>query len=289
MRTSRKIKALVGLGVGSSSLILLLIIASLLPTSVARVSSAQSAVVVVGKRQKIAGCALTQIGDGDAIPCSDAIPTSIDEEEIQFPTQITHSNIQQLAGTLHIPRGLPSPRPGVVLIHGSGPNSRDSTSTGGLIVKHEAYPVFGALAAQLAEQGLVVLRYDKRSCGTCYPNAKWDSAAFEFSDFEADARDAVRYLAGRAETDDHNIVVIGHSQGGRLAPFVATDNKHVAVVVMLSGTTQSFEQGLIGQTKRIEAYRLQQLDVFNTLSLWWVRRGWQACFDDLRDDYQPDE
>ena len=51
----------------------------------------------------------------------------------------------------------------------------------------------------------------------------------------------MRFLAAQHEVDPNAIVIIGHSQGGQLASFVANGDARVAAVVMLAGTTETFE------------------------------------------------
>ncbi|MBW2529413.1 MAG: alpha/beta fold hydrolase [Deltaproteobacteria bacterium] len=235
-----------------------------------------------------AACGLTEQRTGDG--CVPARPDAVREEEVSFPSRLTERGIEKLVGTLSLPQGLDGPRPGVVLIHGSGPNTRDSPSPGDLILKLDPpFPVLQALANVLSQQGLVVLRYDKRSCAKCYPGAKLDAAGFSFEHFEIDARDAVAYLRTRSEVDPRAIVIAGHSQGGQYAPFVAHQDSGVAAVIMLAGTTQTFEQGLIGQLRRLEEIRWGQLDPLGALQIAGQRRKFQRCFDKLRGDYDPQE
>jgi len=127
-----------------------------------------------------------------------------------------------LAGTFSRPVG-PGAFPAVVLISGSGPQTRDED-----VARHK---IFLVLASYLNQHGIAVLRYDKRGVG----GSTGDFAAATTADFASDAKAAVEYLATRADVDRHRIGVIGHSEGGAIAPLVAVESPAVAFVVMLAG------------------------------------------------------
>ncbi len=128
----------------------------------------------------------------------------------------------RLAGTLTVPPG-PGPFPAVVLITGSGPQDRDETLMG-----HKPFLV---LADALTRRGVAVLRYDDR--GTAQSTGQF-KAALE-SDFTADAVAAVDWLRGQPKIDPARVGVLGHSEGGLIAPQVAGERPQVAFVVMLAG------------------------------------------------------
>ena len=135
-----------------------------------------------------------------------------------------------LEGTLTLPAGSgEQPVAGLVLIHGSGPNSRDLPATGQLNMDFGfTIAVFAELAAELADRGYAVLRYDKRTCGTF--NGRCNNAypvPDEFltvGDFQADAAAALAFLRSRPEVDGSRVVPVGLSQGAEfIAPLVAAD------------------------------------------------------------------
>jgi pimeloyl-ACP methyl ester carboxylesterase len=128
-----------------------------------------------------------------------------------------------LAGTLTVPPS-DGPFPAVVLITGSGPQDRDEALLG-----HKPFLV---LSDQLTRQGIAVLRYDDRGIGRS--TGKFGGATSV--DFASDAKATVAYLKTRKEVRADKIGLIGHSEGGIIAPMVATESNDVAFIVMMAGT-----------------------------------------------------
>jgi pimeloyl-ACP methyl ester carboxylesterase len=140
-----------------------------------------------------------------------------------------------LAGTLSIPRGA-GPHPAVVLISGSGPQDRDET-----LFEHKPFLV---LADYLSRHGIAVLRYDDR--GTAESSGTFALATIE--DFARDASAAVDCLRTHASIDPARIGLIGHSEGGLVAPLVATERSDVALIVLLAGPGVSGAQVVRAQS-----------------------------------------
>jgi pimeloyl-ACP methyl ester carboxylesterase len=157
------------------------------------------------------------------------------EEELSFPNPKADLT---LAGTLTLPPG-PGPFPAAILISGSGPLDRDETISG-----HRPFLV---LADQLTRKGVAVLRYDKRGIGKSTGN--FEKATTE--DFAADATAALAYLTSRKEINPNKIGLIGHSEGGVIAPMVASHSPNVAWIVLLAAPGLKGEQVMILQTERI--------------------------------------
>lgn len=128
----------------------------------------------------------------------------------------------RLSGTLTVPNGK-GPFPAVVLVHGSGSINRD-----GEIFGHKPLLV---LADHLSRQGIAVLRYDKRGVGKSAGVLK-DATTL---DLATDAEAAVRFLRGRSDVDTKRIGVIGHSEGGLIAPLMASRDPALAFLVVLAG------------------------------------------------------
>jgi hypothetical protein len=141
-----------------------------------------------------------------------------------------------LPGTISMPVGA-GPFPGIVLVHGSGPHDRDETVG--------AVKPFRDLAWGLASQGIAVLRYEKRSKTH---GAKIGSAPITVKDeIVDDAVAAVELLRATKGVDPGRVFVLGHSQGGGLAPRIAVADGHVAGVVVLAGPTRSMPDLVQGQ------------------------------------------
>ncbi len=146
-------------------------------------------------------------------------PLPYDTEEVR----VTNAEAGiTLAGTLTLPRE-PGPHPAVVLVSGSGPQDRDETVFG-----HRPFLV---LADHLTREGFAVLRYDDRGVG----ESEGDFAPATSEDFVTDVLAAVAYLGGRDEVANDAIGIIGHSEGGLVAPLAAVASPDVGFIVMMAG------------------------------------------------------
>ncbi len=146
-------------------------------------------------------------------------PFSYLSEDVVYTN--TQQNIQ-LAATLTRPAG-DKKVPVVIMITGSGPQDRDET-----IGQHKPFFV---IADYLAKQGIAVLRVDDRGMGKSTGNFTASSSA----DFATDVVAGINYLKTRKDIDVTKIGLIGHSEGGLIAPYVAARNKDVAFIVTLAG------------------------------------------------------
>lgn len=146
-------------------------------------------------------------------------PFPYTEEEVSFRNDAAGID---LAGTFTIPRGT-GPFPAAVLISGSGPQNRDEE-----IMGHRPFLV---LSDHLTRRGIAVLRFDDRGTG----QSTGDFGSATSADFAEDVESAVRWLAARPEVAEGEIGLIGHSEGGIIAPMVASRTDRVAWVVLLAG------------------------------------------------------
>jgi alpha/beta superfamily hydrolase len=154
----------------------------------------------------------------------DSIIPKIQEPSKPYPyysEEVTIENKEQtLSGTLTLPKK-EGKFPCVVLISGSGPQNRDEELLG-----HKPFLI---IADYLTRKGFAVLRYDDRGFGKSTGN--FVTATTE--DFASDANACVNYLKSRS--DITSVGLIGHSEGGLIAPMVASNNKDVAFIVLLAG------------------------------------------------------
>ncbi|NNE47318.1 MAG: alpha/beta fold hydrolase [Rhodothermales bacterium] len=153
------------------------------------------------------------------------------EEEVGFDN--THADIR-LAGTLTIPEG-DGPFPAAILISGSGPQNRDEALLG--------HRPFHVLADYMTRKGIAVLRYDDRGIA----ESTGDFATATSVDFAEDASAAVDFLKGRSEIDSERIGLVGHSEGGLIAPVVAADRDDLGYIVLMAGPGVTGEEILYEQ------------------------------------------
>ena len=163
-------------------------------------------------------------------PQTPAKPYPYKDEEVTFENR--EAGIT-LAGTFTRPEQ-GAPFPAVILIHGSGNLDRDETLQG-----HKPFLV---LADHLTRRGFAVLRYDKRGVGTSQGSR--GAATVELA---TDAMAAFAYLKTRADVRKNQIGMIGHSEGGAIAPMCAAQVKDVAFLVLLAGPGLPGKDILMGQ------------------------------------------
>ena len=144
----------------------------------------------------------------------------------------------KLAGTLTLPENSWN-APAVVLVSGSGAQNRNSELLG-----HKPFLV---LSDYLTRNGIAVLRYDERGVGES--EGKFSTATT--FDLAEDVMAAVDFLKNHKGINPQNIGIIGHSEGGLIAPIVAAKMKELAFIVMLAGPGTSGEQILYQQSRLI--------------------------------------
>ncbi len=157
------------------------------------------------------------------------------EEEVTYENKPAGVKI---AGTLTRPKGN-GPHPAVLLITGSGPQNRNEE-----IFNHKP---FWVLADYLTRRGLAVLRVDDRGVGGSTGSLTKATTA----DLAEDALAGVEYLKGRTDIDSRRIGLLGHSEGGVIAPIVANQSKDIAFIVLLAGTGLPGEEILLLQGQAI--------------------------------------
>lgn len=152
-----------------------------------------------------------------ARPQMPAKPYPYREEEVAFES----APGVRLAGALTLPEGK-GPFPAAILISGSGPQDRDEQLLG-----HRPFLV---LADDLTRRGVAVLRYDDR--GFAKSTGRFLDATS--SDFAVDAAAAVAFLRSRKDIDPKKVGLIGHSEGGMVAPMAAAKDPRIGFVVLMA-------------------------------------------------------
>lgn len=180
-----------------------------------------------------------------------------EEMQLSFDRDIWH-----FEGTLTIPaRPLGKRVPAVVIVHGSGPMSRDGAMPGqlGLGFGFE-FPVYRRLAEALGENGYAVYRYDKRTCGQfngCsdkgFTSIPFDmiTSAFATKEYVGDALAAMDAVQNVEGIDQQRTFFIGHSEGGELVPLLLAEKPMVRAGVMLAAPFHTMSVVLEQQSERL--------------------------------------
>jgi dienelactone hydrolase len=168
--------------------------------------------------------------------------------QTQIPAQFNHVD-RLVRGTLSLPSGS-GPFPAVVIVPGSGANDRDGTLTlaGGYapclypqLVGQTLRP-YRDLGNALVEAGFAVLRYDKLEFS--YPT---NLGAITFDKLWLPANSALNWLKGRNEIDTNRLILLGHSEGSSLIPWLALQRNDVSALISLAGARTPFDSVLARQ------------------------------------------
>ncbi|PKN71853.1 MAG: alpha/beta hydrolase [Candidatus Cloacimonetes bacterium HGW-Cloacimonetes-3] len=154
-------------------------------------------------------------------------------EDVYFPNSAASI---KLAGTLTLPSAK-GKYPTVIMITGSGPQDRDEAVFG--------HRPFWIIADHLARKGIASLRFDDR--GTA--KSEGDFAAATTFDFVTDVTSAIEYLKTRKEVK--TIGLLGHSEGGIIAPIVASQTDIMKFIILLAGTGDRGDRLLLMQQEAI--------------------------------------
>lgn len=147
-------------------------------------------------------------------------PFPYEERDARFATA---DGTITIAGTLTVPNGA-GPHPALILLTGSGPQDRNESLLG-----HQPFLV---LADHLSRHGFAVLRCDDRGVG----GSTGSVALATSDDFASDTLAAIDFLKAQPGIDPARLGLIGHSEGGIVAPIVASRSRDVRFIVLLAGT-----------------------------------------------------
>ena len=168
-------------------------------------------------------------------------PFSYNSDDVTFKND-TEGNL--LAGTLATPKNFKKNQPILVMITGSGAQDRNEE-----MFEHKPFLV---IADDLAKKGIATLRLDDRGIGGSEKGKDGATSA----DFATDINSAVNYLI---KNGYKNIGLIGHSEGGMIAPMVANMNKNVKFLVLLAAPGIPIFDLVLDQNKKIaESTKLPQ-------------------------------
>lgn len=139
-----------------------------------------------------------------------------------------------LACSLTTPVGK-GPFPGVVMITGSGAQDRDEA-----ILGHQPFLV---ISDHLTRKGISVLRCDDRG----FARSTGDFATATTADFAKDTEAEAAFLRARTTIDSRRVGLIGHSEGGMIAPMVAADDPKIAFIVLMAGPGAPIRDLMVAQ------------------------------------------
>ena len=178
-----------------------------------------------------------------------------------------NSNGVSLAGTVCLPSEEGS-FPCVVMIHGSGQLDRDENA------KRAKINTFNTIAHYLASKGIASLRYDKRGCGKSFGNY-WETG---FYDLIEDGKAMYRYIVAQEDINRDRVFLLGHSEGGFIAPKIALKYLDVAGLILLASSVQNMEQVLIWQANKIKEDIEQGRGIIRLIA----RLSWKLTGDPLK-------
>jgi uncharacterized protein len=194
--------------------------------------------VVFNKDSQISGLSYTPAKQTtvDTTKIAESVPESVVEASVTVG-----SGEWALPGTLSMPKG-EGPFPVVILVHGSGPNDRDET-----IGQNKP---FRDLAWGLANKGIAVLRYDKRT--KVYADKMRDSKTITVKEETIDdVTAAVALMQNTKGIDKRKIYVLGHSLGGMLIPRIAEKTQAAAGYIVMAGSARHLEDIILEQYQYI--------------------------------------
>ena len=184
-----------------------------------------------------------------------------------------------IAGTITMPPVLGRLRhPAVVLVANAGPLDRDGTVAG--------IPILSQLAGALAQQGFLVVRYDKRAVG----QSGGRSETVTQRDYADDLIAIVKWLDKRDDVDPRRIAVVGHSEGGMIAMLAAAREKKIGSLVLLATSGMSGADLILEQQQRelvhlklSEAEKAQRVALQKQIQAAVVSgTGWESLSEDVR-------
>ncbi|WP_276133490.1 T9SS type A sorting domain-containing protein [Polluticoccus soli] len=170
------------------------------------------------------------------------------EAKTTLSINFTHDNVT-VNGRLQLPNGN-GPYQVIIVAPGSGANDKDGTlamSGGNTMCLYPGLngqtlrPYLG-LSEAFSDSGFAVLTYDKIEY--TYPSPP---APITFHKLWLPVESAIKYLKTRSDIDTNNIVLLGHSEGSTLIPYIARSQKSISAMISLAGPRRPLDSILAYQ------------------------------------------
>lgn len=184
---------------------------------------------------RVDGIAVSKLGSRPDYRAPDNAPYTA--EDLIIRTSAGHT----LGGTFTKPSNATGRLPVVISITGSGAQDRDEY----INIVPKGYRLFRQIADTLGRRGIAMLRMDDRGYGA----SEGTFATATSRDFAFDIRAGIAYLRTRPDVDPARIFVVGHSEGGMIAPMVARDEPDLAGIVLMAGPSRTGREILLFQSR----------------------------------------
>lgn len=180
------------------------------------------------------------------------------QEPVSFPYKQEEINFKNPKSSISLSGTLTLPSTGkitklIILLAGSGPQNRDEE------LKSFNQKPFLVWSDFLARNGIAVLRYDKRGIG----KSEGDYSKSTSFDFESDATSAINYVRSRPDLKNLELGLMGHSEGGLIAPMVASTDKNIKFLVLLGAPGVPISQLMVKQNKEIGKLQIKDENQLN--------------------------
>lgn len=200
-------------------------------------------------------------------PQTPKAPFTYKTEEVTF---VNSSDKNTLVGTLSEPNNFNKKLPVLIMITGSGKQNRDEEIFG--------HKPFAVIADDFAKKGIATLRLDDRGVGGSSKGTP-DETSFNYA---TDINAAILFLKAKGF---ENIGLIGHSEGGMIAPIVASTNKDVKFLVLMAGPGQPINELLVqqiylsGKLAGMSEEELQKSNQINRIKFDFIKNYKGTSFD----------
>jgi len=216
---------------------------------------------------------IVTVGDSGLIEGLALLPHTMAEEPILMPSGFTEISVIvdagegfPLEGRAVLPDDTSKLVPAIVLVQGSGATDYDEIAG--------ANRVFGQIAQGLAEQGIATLRYSKRNY--VYPEITSERGYSVYDEYVRDVIAAVELAKKQPGVDPDRVYLLGHSQGGMLAPLFLDEGADAAGMILFAGTPRSLMDVLDDQQElAIEYYEANGM-VESVELIRQAQEGWVA-------------